>query len=357
LNRRCALTLVLVLAGACASADIPSESALAALPPLPYRISINGGAFLPESDRKMPAEPPVTGHRLIAAKTYPEGVAEPIELERIISVLRRTRLATAVVVPAGVSAADREKLALNPTGDGFETARRQAEAAGADLMLVIEGMRDAPVVEHGRTDQWPISTAAWLIIGLGMFVPDHRYESTAELVASVWDVHSGARLRRIPISPKTVDLALVDRSDFWGIVLSIIVPPTLLWNDDDNVVHEVRAVTDRSLLLGLVERLKSREVMQDLSKGLHLTARPDGGVLVRVETQQELRSVEVEIDGARWSGTDKFAASLLATQRKQPSNRNEYRWVIPPVDGRELRVIVETLAGQVISSTVGLKEQ
>jgi len=357
LRRRLCLTLLLAFASACASADIPSEAALAALPPLPYRVFVHGGAFLPESDRKAPEETPVTPHTLIAAKTFPEGVGEPIELERIIGALRRTRLSTAVIAPDDVPDEVREKLALGPTGEDFEAARRRAEAAGADLLMIIEGMRDAPVVEHGRTDQWPISTAAWLIIGLGMFVPDHRYESTAQLVASVWDVHSGAFLRRIPVSPKTVDLALVDRSDFWAIVLSIIVPPTLLWNDNENVVYEVRAVTDRSLVLGLVERLKSREVLQDLAKGLVLTVRADGGVVVQIETAQELRSVQVEIDGRPWSESARFTAELLASERRPSADRSEYRGVVPPLAGNQLRVVIETLAGRVLSSTVGLREQ
>lgn len=367
--RRLPLSVVLVLTllgQACENAVALSEATLAAAPPLPYRIALVGGAFLPPSVRDdvgfVPE--PTPGGRQIYSRTYPTGVAEPISFETIRDLLVRGRAAT-TLLPGAAGEEERERLAA-AGAEELRAAREVAAGNGADLMLVIEGLEEGPVEMHGVTGQWPVTTVAWLLVGLGMFIPDHRFESKVRLIASLRDVHSDRVLVPIGVVPGTMDLALVSRARFLGILASLIVPPTLVANSVDKVVRVVRQDGDRRLLLRLLARLKDSETLEmiraRLPMRLTLRAVAKRTVEVELESVQEVQNLAIEIvqaDGRLGplaaDPADAFRRSFVGSVRKS-DNAWRYTSRLGGLDaGAEVRVLVQSVAGQRVSSTIRLE--
>ncbi|MFQ5503957.1 MAG: hypothetical protein ACE5F1_04065 [Planctomycetota bacterium] len=368
-RRAWGLWLLYITGQSCAGTAVPDLERLALLPPLPHRVVLSGGAILDVEQRDAPGEG-VGSPSVLSDKTYPKGIAEPISFARLEDVLRRARVASRLIVFRDMKPPAREAVAISAAKDqqdqkaAFERMRNRAEEDDADLLLVIEGLRDAPVVDLGRNGQWPVSSIAWLLVGLGMFIPDHRFESSVALSASLWDVHSGSRIARVRVSPGSVDLSLLERTDFLGILESIIIPPTLVGSSSEEVVEHVRHESDRRLLLGLAARLKAPEMRQRLLNnlsGLALTELQNHRVLVQTESPQEVQSIAVQIDGATWedSRVDVFRKSFFASERRL-SRRDfllDYRaQIVVPEHVSEFRVILQTVAGQKASTTIELEK-
>ena len=362
------VVLVSTLASSCTSSLVRDANRLAQLPPLPYRIAVVGGAFLPDALRAELGRKPLQSDGAVPSlwsRTFEPGQAEPIAFDAILRLLRRGRAATRILNLSMPDSAFRELLA-NRDGAGLERAQREAEQAGADLVLVIEGLREGPVQFLGVTGQWPITTVAWLLAGLGVFVPDHRYQSKVKLRASLRDVHSGrALMSGMLFSPAPLELALWDRSDFFGIVSSILVPPSLVGDDVAAVVEEVRRDGAQKLLLALLARLKDPETLETLRARMPLRLRlriEAGQLLVELRTQQELQDLLVEgiaADGSRQAMSDAdfldFRRAFLAGS-VHDSDGFSYRGKLPLKHAaRELRVLVQDVAGQRASASLRSK--
>ncbi len=361
----CALAFATtLLTSACTSTLARDASRLASLPPLPYRIAVVGGAFLPseERGRSAAADSGSASESTLSERTFEVGVAEPIAFDKLVDILERGRLATRVLRLASQDASRREALALGDS-TALEEARKEAAAAEADWMLVVEGLRDGPVQSLGVTGQWPITTIAWLLAGIGLFVPDHRFESKAKLRASLVDVASGRTLTsRIVVVPGTIDLSLIDRSDFLGIASSILVPPSLVGNDRDKVVAAVRADGADRIVLGLLARLKDPELLEALraEASLQVEARVVGAAVeLVVRCERELQDTFVRTFDASGNGRDMPAESLAAFRSElAKSIERGDRWITYrarfPLRGgdAELRFVVQDLAGQAASMTL-----
>jgi hypothetical protein len=354
---------------ACTSSLNIDEARIAEAPPLPYRIAVLGGAFVPPPARDLPdaVSEAAAEAGTVSARTYEPGVVEPIAFETVLDELRRGRLATQVWGPS-LAASTREAIAFGNAQAPFEEARRQALSGGADLLLVLEGVREGPIDFLGVTGQWPVSSVAWLLVGLGIFIPDHRYEARIKLVASLRDAHTGRTLLpNIVLAPGSLDIAVVTRQTFLGLLPSLLIPPPLMASDDATVRAVVREESDRRLLLRLLSRLKDPETVESLEASLpmrlRLTRQGDGRLQVAVLTAQEIGGAEVELrqpSGASGSlpaaVLDAFRAALLADRRVEGDRLSYTAELAGLPDAGQVRVLIQSIAGQVVSATIGLGE-
>lgn len=365
MHRAVALSLGLLLVPSCTGTIVRDANRLAQLPPLPYRVAVVGGAFLSPTDRAVVGRVPDDsrdGVEQLWSRTFRQGDAEPIDIETILSTLARGRAATLLWTADDFDTTDREELARGDKG-ALERARRAAEAADIDLLLTVEGLREGPVQYLGVTGQWPITTVAWLLAGLGLFVPDHRFESKAKMRASVRDVHSGrVLLSRMVFAPGTLDLSLLDRTDFLGIVSTIVVPPTLVGNDVEDVVAKVREDGAQRLVLGLLARLKDPETLDALRSAMpiHLEMRVEGSAaIVDLRSRQEVQDLLVQVfdstgqrrvlDVAEFT---RFRREMLASVRREQEDL-VYRATFALRGGdASIRIVVQDVAAQRASSSV-----
>lgn len=358
--------MLLCVLPSCTSTLTRDATRLAELPPLPYRVAVVGGAFVPEGERGAVGRKPEEqgqGFEELWTRSFSTGVSEPIAFGRVLAVLQRGRMATRTLSFAASARDEREALSAGDAA-AIEVARSRAEAVDADLMLVLEGVRDGPVQYLGVTAQWPITTVAWLLAGIGLFIPDHRFQSRAKLRASILDVHSGQRLlSQWSFSTVPIELSLLDRSDFLGIASSIIIPPTLVSSDVETVVSAVRKDAVERLVLELLARLKDIDTLDALRAEMPTRvelARRGRGVEVSLRSRQELQGVVVQTfdaSGARReldpSLSERFVSTLLSSARIE-SGRFVYgaRFDWREADA-EFRVIVEDVAGRRASASVG----
>lgn len=332
-------------------------ASLAAQDPLPYSVMVTGGAFLeqgPDAGRaplgRTFGEPP-------GAERRDERV-EAVPLASILSVLERARVFVRIDGDRAPSAEryDRSQ-PLGVDGAGaVDGLLDRARAEGHDLVLVIERLRDGPVSRQGVNGRWPVTVIAWLSVGLGLFIPDHTYESAATLAFSLRDVQSGEVVVRSVRQAGAVDLSLLERSDVWGLFSSILLPPPLVWDDDAEVVARVRDVTERRLLVSLVGRLKGAATAQEIRAGqaVDLRLSADGGELaIDAACAEGLASLQIRV-GDRWledRETDPIWESLQASVRAEGGSL-QYRSQWRPADAGPIQVVVQTLSGRLASSTV-----
>ncbi|MCA8971125.1 MAG: hypothetical protein KDC95_15135 [Planctomycetes bacterium] len=358
------LLVVTLVATACTNTLARDAGRLAQLPPLPFRLAVVGGAFLPPDERVDNQDSGVDEALAarLSARTFGLEVSEPIPFDKVVEMLVRGRAATRVVRLPDPTDEERQRIALGDTA-ALEVARRASADAEADLMLVIEGLRDGPVQALGVTGQWPITTVAWLLAGIGLFVPDHRFESKAKLRASLVDVATGRAVSaRLTVVPGTLDLSLVDRSDFVGILTSILVPPSLVGNDVEKVVRAVRDDGADRIVLGLLAKLKDPELLDALRSDVSLNVEARLGesyVDVTVRGEQEIQDVFVRTyDSVGLPRTEdlnalrRFRQSLLESgERGDHEVRYRARFELRGGDD-EVRIIVQDLAGQRASTSL-----
>ncbi|MBM3961083.1 MAG: hypothetical protein FJ306_04170, partial [Planctomycetes bacterium] len=141
---------------------------------------------------------------------------------------------------------------------------QQARRDGHDYVLVVERLQDGPVEAQGTNGRWPVTFVTWILLGIGMFNPDQTFESRATLRVTLRDLAAGRTLHDPLLFAGPIDLSLVERTDVWGVLESIVVPPFLVGDDEENVRAAVRATTERRLLSSLVRELKSGAMRQRL---------------------------------------------------------------------------------------------
>jgi hypothetical protein len=197
-----------------------------------------------------------------------------------------------------------------------------------------------------------VTFATWLLLGVGVFIPDHTFESRAVLRASLRDLQTGDILSDHLLVAGPVDLSLVERSNFWGLLLSIVVPPFWVHDDVDNVWAGVREITARRLLLQLARDLKSEAVRQRLAQRLAVAFRVESG-RVLASSRQSLRAVRLKPSNGEVDEADAldFEQRLLGSMQRQ-GDRFVYSAALPESLAPGLvQVLGGTITGDVASAT------
>jgi hypothetical protein len=347
----------LLLAG-CSSTALSDLPDLAGRPPFPYSVFVTGGAFVRSTvDAQAPP----------LARTYRgDAAAEAFPLALVADVLERGRVYVRTQLDERPSAVRARTASFGEAGAGEAAdagGREFLDAvrdAGHDFLLVVEELRDGPVEQQGINGQWPVTAATWLMVGLGMLIPDHTYESRAALRVSLREVQTGRTVYEQVLSGGPVDLALLDRTGVLGLVTSIVVPPFWVADDPAKVEAHVREISTRRLLESLARQMKSvdarERVRVSVPVGIEVVP-VRGGVRVRVDSSEALSFVRLrrDGDGVPAAAASAFEAELLASARAHDA------WLRAEADlplaghGRLLQVLVQTVAGRVASVTVELE--
>ncbi len=350
---------------------------LARFPPISYKLALGGGAILRPEQRSSPkpensegaddesqGEQETQDERVLTPKTFVEGVAEPILFETIRETLVKGRVTSALIVLPSDTMGEREALAMEShMGKDLGIARKRAEDAGADLILVIEGLEEAPILVQGVTNTWPVAGAVWLLVGLGGLIPDTRFESQARLKASLRDVYTGRRVLTLSVTSDPMDLSLFQRAGFWKIVLHILIPPPLVGSDEEVVAPVVREEVKRQLLLKLVARLKSEEtreqLLRELDFRLELKEQRGRKVSLMVQSPQEIKFMEIWINGKQADDqrVQDFRTRFYRSRHMVPRlDLQRYQAELSGLPRKaQVRVLVLTLSGQRVSSTLTLE--
>lgn len=342
---------------ACRGTGLTDLSGLAEKPPLPYSVLVSGGAFV--VSRAKPDQP-------VLAQTYrmTSELPEAFALESIVEVLVRARVFVRTVQDPA-DAAERAWIAGYLDGAIAPPRRQQrmqeARNAGHDFLLVVERLQDGPVDKLGVNGQWPITAAVWLMLGLGLVIPDHSYESRADLRVSLHEVQTGTVVYDTVLSGGSVDLSLAERTDLLGLLTSILVPPFWVGDDDQRVAANVRDAATRRLLESLARQLKTVEVLARIDERVPARVRVErleGVLVVSVEARESLSYVRMRIDDAPVMDSEfaDFERRLLRSVRHQDGilfYQADYP-LLP--SGARLQVLVQTVAGRAASVTVARSE-
>lgn len=331
---------------------------LAALPPLDCAVLVTGGAFLTGND-----DVAGTFYDSPVSAAAPAGATDParevIALDAVVDVLRRARVFRRVEIDADL--ARRRAVSSALAGDAGSAVMpamlAEARERGFDFVLVLEELQDGPIDEQGINGRWPVTFATWILLGVGALIPDHTFESRATLRATLRELQAGRPVHDPVLVGGPIELALTERTDVLGLIMSILVPPFWVGNDRENLVASVRQVTRRRLLLSLARDLKSETVRRRLREGsaAAVTLVEDGqdeGAVVVVDTAESLTAVRLRAEPA----LDRevalvFEAELLASL-ENVGGRFRYRARLPAAaDGRLVQVLVATIRGSVASAT------
>ncbi|MGC6489530.1 MAG: hypothetical protein ACON4Z_17930 [Planctomycetota bacterium] len=330
------------LAGCASNRD--ELSGLAVRPPLDRAVLVSGGAFF---------APAAVGAGTFGAEGARDG--EAISFDAIVDTLERG----AVFQRLDADGDPARRRALRAALDGREddpavrAFLRQAREDGYDLLLLVEQLQDGPIESQGTNSRWPVTFATWILLGVGAFIPDRTFESTAALRLSFRELQSGREVDSVLLVPGPVDLALTERADFLGLLTSAVVPPFWVQDDADAVVRSIRATTRRRLLLSLVRELKSEVRRRRLSErevaALALEQGPDGPRVV-VESQETVSVARLVHEGLPAAAAQAFVDRLLAS-RALVGGKLRYEAALPREVRGRFQVRVGTLGGEVASST------
>jgi hypothetical protein len=346
--------LLLLLLGACVT---PADElrGLAEQAPLDCAVLVTGGAFLG-------AIPGVRGTFAAANDGAANGAAaqapvEVIPIDAVADVLVRGNVYQRVAIDPDPARRARARAVLTTRTDDaeFESLLARARADGYDYLLVVEELQDAPIDEQGTNGRWPVTFATWLLLGVGMFIPDRTFESRAKLHVTLREVQMGRVVYECLPVAGPVELALTERTDFWGLVSSILVPPFWVGDDGDAVTSAVRVTTERRLLLSLARELKSelaRQRLRDQTPATFVLRQDETGFVVVVESFEALTVARLRSErDADNPLVTQFGESLLASVA---SNGTRFRYTARLPDavvGQRVQVLVGTLRGGIASAT------
>ncbi|MBK8098515.1 MAG: hypothetical protein IPK26_15505 [Planctomycetes bacterium] len=339
------LLSMLALASACVS-PAGELRGLAADPPLEYSVLVTGQVVGSSS-----------AHGTFAA---PEG-QPPMTTADLVQVLRAGRVFLQAAEdddPAHRQAVLAQLASPQPSPE-LLAFLQQARDRGHDLLLVLEQLEDGPVDAQGVNERWPITLATWLLLGVGAFIPDHTFESRATLRVTLRDLQTGRIVHDPRVVGGPVDLSLIERTDFLGLVASLIVPPFWVHDDAAAARAEVRHVTARRLLLSLARDLKSAPVRQRLRERLPVIelVRTEGATVLRIDVDEALARVQLRRQGRALDPAlgEPLERELLASVAREGS-RFVYRAPLQvPVAGGPLQVLIGTIAGNVASVTLAVE--
>lgn len=348
--------LCALLLAACAGTD--DLRAIAAKPPLDRAVLISGGAFfspLPGSQGTFLAN--AAGE----APPLPDPSSEAIPFAKIVDVLTRGSVFQRIVADTdpGRRGGLRAQLAKRDADASLAEFLAQARADGFDLLVLVEELRDGPIENQGTNSRWPVTFATWILLGVGAFIPDRTFESRATLKVSLRELQTGAQLLSLPIGPGPVELALTERTDLLGLIMSVIVPPFWVGDDHESVVASVRATTERRMLLRLARDLKSEVFRRSLDDtgpaSIQLLDSPDGPRVV-IDTRESLSAVRLAGPGyGDASVVATFSKDLVASRTIQ-GVRFRYDAPLPKATtGGAFQIKISTLRGGVASATFTLE--
>ncbi|MGB3967552.1 MAG: hypothetical protein WBO45_12555, partial [Planctomycetota bacterium] len=209
-------------AGCVTPADEPGG--LADQAPLDCSVLVTGGAFL---------RPHRPGGGTFAAggALAGEPAGEAIPIESFGEVLARGNVFQRFAIDTD-AASRAAASAVSAAGPGsVADLRESARAAGFDYLLVIEELQDGPIEVQGTNARWPVTFVTWVLLGVGAFIPDRTFESRARLRFTLRELATGQPLHDQLLVAGPADLALTERTDVLGLLMSILVPP--FWVGDD----------------------------------------------------------------------------------------------------------------------------
>jgi hypothetical protein len=336
------LLLLLLLAAGCVA---PGENlrGLADQPPLDLAVLVTGGAF----------RGPSSGSGTFSAAPLTD---EAIPAATLVEALRRGRVFRRVEIDPDLARRRTisSRLALQRRDDDVHAFLREARAQGFDLLLVIEQLQDGPIEAQGTNGRWPVTLATWLLLGVGLLIPDRTFESRATLRCTMRDLQSGRALLDPPLLfAGPIDLSLVERTDFLGLCQSIVVPP--FWVGDDEAVMgtAVRATTESRLLLSLVRELKGESSRRRLREAAPAEIELQDGQ-VRIWCGEGVADVRLRAPlpaAAAAAFTRELLGSVVLVERLGV-RRFHYQALLPALAaGSEVQVLVSTVSGAVASVT------
>jgi hypothetical protein len=346
------LSLLSWVLTACVS---PAEElrGLAAQDPLDCAVLVTGGAFLvsPVADGTFSVS------AALATTTSPVTAREVLPIESVVEALERGRVFQRIALDPDRGNRERTGAMLRNNAKDAQLAAflEQARTDGFDYVLVAEELQDGPIDVLGTNGRWPVTFATWILLGVGALIPDRTFESRATLRVTLRELQMGNVLHDSLLAAGPIDLALTERTDFWGLLSSILVPPFWVGDDRATVGESVRATTQRRLLLQLARDLKSEAVRQRLRirqpAAITLVADP-AGYLVTVDSMEALTVAMLR--GERPVPQDvvtAFVGELLASVQVEGGRRRHVAKLPATLRGNRLQVSVGTLRGGVASAT------
>lgn len=349
MKRASALWLLLA---ACSSPAGELHS-LADLPPLDYAVLITGEALVdaPPGQSEAPLQ------RTFTAAA--DGTAFP--LLAMVDVLQQGQVFRRLGVDRD-PVHRRQLLAGLPGDAGSADAAtlqflQRARDDGYDWLLVVERLQDGPIDAQGVNGRWPLTLATWFLLGVGMLIPDHTFESRATLRVTLRDLQHGRVVHELLRDAGPVDLSLIERSNFLGLLTHIVVPPFWVGDDDEHVRDEVRSWTERRLLLSVARDFKSepvRQVLRQRAWAAFDLERDRTGLWLRVDAREHLTALRLRQGQQPLAGpqVEALQAALLGSLQRD-GERFLYRARIDlPLSGEPLQVMVLTLVGNVASATL-----
>ena len=333
---------LLLLAAACQSSGAELRG-LATLPRLDYAVLVTGGAFL-------------AGDNGDAGTFSGPAGSEPLTVREIAEALRTG----AVFQRLGVDPDDLHRrsvlkqLRAETTDPELLQFLQRARDDGFDLLLVVEQLQNGPIDGQGINGRWPVTLATWLLLAVGMFIPDHTFESRATLRVTVRELQTGGVVHDPRFVAGPVDLSLVERGSFLGVLLSIIVPPFWVGSDQASVTEGVRDFTVRRLLLSLARDLKSEPTRQKLRENLGAAIALGGTRRLRIDAAESVVAVRLRPTAGPLSPAlaQRFEQQLLASLRAD-GGRFVYEAELPAeLAPGAVQVLVGTITGGVASATV-----
>ncbi|MBK8976727.1 MAG: hypothetical protein IPM29_12480 [Planctomycetes bacterium] len=361
--RGAACGVALALLGCATATD--DLSGLAERPVVPASVLVTGGAFV---DAPGVAARPSDGAEPLA-RTFARtgGPAEAVPLSDVLAALVRGRVFARIERDTAATDTDRERLAglrgnLSLQSPDVGRLLERARGAGHDYVLIVQRLQDGPVEGYGINDRWPLTVSLWLLVGLGLVIPDHTFESRASLQASLFEVYTGREVHRALSSGGPVELALVNRTGLWGLVQSILIPPFWVDSDDELVADEMRARLARRLPAALARQLKSEACRQDLAdraRASFVVDRAADGLRVVVRSLDGLSLCALRADGRAMTGAvaERFARELLASERHRGDEFVYEAVLLGPPPGRYVQILVQSVVGDAASATIDAAER
>lgn len=343
--------LVVALLGLVACQSTGELGGIADLPPLDCAVLVTGGAFLSPNG--------ATGTFAAGAGTGDPATSlnEPIAIDDVVAELRQSRVFQHVALDgdAGHRRLVRDRLRAGAGDAEVQRFLQRAREQGFDLLLVVEELQDGPIDAQGTNSRWPVTFVTWILLGFGALIPDHTFESRATLRVTLRELQTGRVLHDPLLVGGPIELALFERSDLLGLLLSMVVPPFWVGDDQERVGDAVRETTERRLLLSLARDLKSESVRQRLRERSNtrlLLVEDDAGLRVTADSAESLSVVRLRCERPLLPElVAGFERDLLASRRLE-GDRFLYEAPLPSsLRGERVQVLVGTIRGTVSSAT------
>lgn len=321
---------------------------LASQPPLDFAVLVTGGAMLVDHAEG-------GGAFAAPAAADPAAQREVLAIGDVVDVLRRGRVFQRVEPDDDAERRQRTRVQLRERRGDAGTAAflQEARARGFDLLLVVEELQDGPIDKQGTNGRWPVTFATWVLLGVGAFIPDRTFESRASLRVTLRELQTGHVLADPLLVAGPIDLALTERTDWFGLLESIVVPPFWVGDDAEAVRESVRTTSERRLLLSLARDLKSglRQRLRERAAADLQLVRTDGPPRIAVDAGEALALATLRGEGIEPAAAAAFGQRLLASMARD-GERFRYEAALPVTNGGgRVQVLVGTLSGGVASAT------